>query len=183
MGKRRDGRQAGRGRLTLVSNRRGVPWFAIAIVALPLGVFTAVLLAPALGGGVPQSRAVAIAGPSDTHRARFGVCGVGPRVTCVVDGDTIWYRGTKIRIADIDTPEVSEPGCDEEARPGRRATIRMMELLNEGPFTLAPNPDGGTHDRYGRALNVVTRGGESLGERLVDEGLANRWGGWRRGWC
>ncbi len=31
------------------------------------------------------------------------------RRTCVVDGDTIWLEGVKIRIADIDTPEISQP--------------------------------------------------------------------------
>jgi endonuclease YncB( thermonuclease family) len=41
-----------------------------------------------------------------TSRAtrRFAVCGL-IRHTCVIDGDTIWLEGVKIRVADIDTPE------------------------------------------------------------------------------
>jgi len=28
-----------------------------------------------------------------------------PRITCVVDGDTVWFEGVKYRLAVIDTPE------------------------------------------------------------------------------
>ena len=61
----------------------------------------------------------------DEHAALFPVCTGASRVTCVVDGDTIWYRGTKIRIADIDTPEVSQPRCPEERALGLAATRRL----------------------------------------------------------
>jgi endonuclease YncB( thermonuclease family) len=105
------------------------------------------------------------------------------RVTCVVDGDTIWYKGEKIRIADLDTPEVSNPGCANEAAMGRKATLRLQALLNAGPFSFEPNPDGRAEDDYGRSLLLVTRGGASLGAVLVDEGLAEQWGGVRREWC
>jgi micrococcal nuclease len=44
------------------------------------------------------------------------------RRTCVVDGDTFWLEGEKIRIADIDTPEISEPKCDAEYQLGMKAT-------------------------------------------------------------
>lgn len=55
------------------------------------------------------------------------------RISCVVDGDTIWVRGEKIRIADIDTPGVGELRCNEEYRLGMRATYRLRDVLNEGP--------------------------------------------------
>lgn len=32
----------------------------------------------------------------------IGMCGSGKRVTCVVDGDTIWLRGEKIRLQGFD---------------------------------------------------------------------------------
>ena len=165
------------------ARKRRIGWFPIALVALPLAAFTAVLLLP-YGGGVEQaSGAVPVAGAGDRENARFSVCDGPVRYTCVVDGDTIWYRGEKIRIADLDTPEVSEPGCANEAAMGRRATQRLKALLNEGPFTLEPNPEGRDKDPYGRSLKLVTRGGESLGMVLVREGLAEEWGGPRKRWC
>lgn len=111
----------------------------------------------------------------------FAVCGIVRR-TCVVDGDTFWLEGVKIRIADIDTPEISEPRCDAEYALGIRARDRLLDLLNEGPFNLTPV---GTRDedQYGRKLRVVVRGGESLGDRLVGEGLARTWTGRREPWC
>lgn len=117
----------------------------------------------------------------DTASARFAICGAGTRVTCVVDGDTFWLNGTKIRIADIDTPEVSSPKCAAELQRGRMATQRLTGLLNAGPFTLEPADRA--QDRYGRALYVVTRGGTSVGGALVDEGLAVWYGKGRPDWC
>lgn len=120
---------------------------------------------------------------ADTERASFAQCGGGfaSRQACVVDGDTFWYRGEKIRIADINTPEVSEPKCAYEAELGARATARLTQLLNAGAFSLEPADR--THDRYGRALFTVTRDGASVGGALVGEGLAEEWRGYRRAWC
>ena len=118
---------------------------------------------------------------ADRERATFGPCGEGKRVTCVVDGDTFWYRGTKIRIADINAPEVSHPGCESEAQRGAAATRRLTELLNAGAFSL--EVEGRETDRYGRALRVVTRNGRSLGTVLEREGLAEHWKGRRGDWC
>jgi endonuclease YncB( thermonuclease family) len=166
-----------------VPKAKGTRWFPTLLVALPLAAFTAVLLLPFGGGGREATGAVLRASPPDTEQAQFALCSGAARVTCVVDGDTIWYRGTKIRIADLDTPEVSKPGCANEAMLGRRATLRLQALLNAGPFSLEPGPDGRSTDRYGRSLMLVTRGGASLGAVLVDEGLAEEWGGARKAWC
>lgn len=110
----------------------------------------------------------------------FAACGF-VRVTCVVDGDTFWLDGTKIRIADINTPEVSSPQCAQEAALGRRATERLTQLLNAGPFTLARIDRD--EDRYGRKLRIVRRDGQSVGMALVAEGLAEAWQGYRGSWC
>ena len=99
----------------------------------------------------------------------------------MVDGDTIWYRGAKIRLADINAPEVSQPGCASEAVLGERATQRLTELLNAGPFLL--QREGRDLDRYGRMLRVITRHGTSLGGTLEDKGLAEHWQGRRGDWC
>lgn len=99
----------------------------------------------------------------------------------MVDGDTFWFAGVKYRIADIDTPETHPPRCAAEAAMGARATKRLAALLNAAPFSLESGDR--TSDRYGRSLRVVTRDGASLGETLMAEGLARRWGGHRDPWC
>jgi len=99
----------------------------------------------------------------------------------VVDGDTFWYRGLKVRIADINAPELSHPGCAYEAQLAEAATRRLTQLLNAGPFSL--EVEGRETDRYGRALRVVMRGGKSLGAVLEREGLAEHWRGRRSDWC
>ena len=111
----------------------------------------------------------------------FSFCHIGGGTNCVVDGDTFWMDGQKIRIADIDTPETHPSRCADEARLGAQATSRLQALLNAGPVTLE-TIDRDT-DTYGRALRIVTRDGQSLGAMLVAEGLARPWEGSRRPWC
>jgi micrococcal nuclease len=166
-----------------------LPLAAFALVfawdGLPGGLGAGGAESPALSGvdltGVTLSREGVAAGSTDREAARFALCSGGGRVTCVVDGDTIWYRGDKIRIADIDTPEVSRPECPREAELGAIATQRMLALLNAGAFSLEPVDRD--RDHYGRLLRTVTRDGASLGAVLVDEGLAEEWGGVRLEWC
>lgn len=151
--------------------------------AAPLAVGVAVFLATS-----PEvaDRSLAAAIPihsgSDRESASFTRCGgFGGSDNCVIDGDTFRYRGEKIRVADINTPETSSPKCAAEAELGARATARFQQLLNAGPFTLEPIDRA--QDKYGRALFVVTREGESLGAALVSEGVAEEWRGYRREWC
>lgn len=112
---------------------------------------------------------------------RFGLCHTGGGMNCVVDGDTFWIDGEKVRVADIDAPETHPPRCQYEADLGERATLRLQQLLNAGPVTLAA-ADRDT-DRYGRLLRIVERDGRSLGDQLVAEGLARPWTGHREPWC
>jgi micrococcal nuclease len=102
----------------------------------------------------------------------FSICGSGQRITCVVDGDTFWFRGEKIRIADIDTPELSPPRCQRERERGLAAKQRLLNILNSGPlsFKAAARDD----DRFGRKLRIVYRDRRSVGDILVAEGLARK---------
>jgi micrococcal nuclease len=139
-------------------------------VALGIGAGTWGGSAPAPAPGLPA-----------TETVRFGFCHSGGGSDCVVDGDTFWIGGSKVRIADIDAPETHPPRCDREAQLGAAATRRLQQLLSAGPVKLeAADRDS---DRYGRKLRTVTRGGKSLGDMLVDEGLARPWTGQRRPWC
>ena len=118
---------------------------------------------------------------SERGSAQFSLCVIGGGFNCVVDGDTFWMEGQRVRIADIDAPETHPPRCAYEADLGQRATLRLQELLSDGPVELqAIDRD---QDQYGRPLRIVTRNGESLGLRLVAEGLARNWTGSRQPWC
>ena len=104
-----------------------------------------------------------------------------PAAVHVIDGDTIEQGGVRIRIADIDTPEM-RGRCAYERDLAARATTRMRALVAAGPFELHRT---GTRDedRYGRKLRILTRGRRSLGDVLVAEGLARTWTGQREPWC
>ncbi len=119
---------------------------------------------------------------SAPYSLTFGECGSASQAACVVDGDTFWLDGMKVRIADIDTPELSPPRCDHERDLGLKAKARLRELLSAGPFTLVRGTRD--EDRYGRKLRVVrAEGGTSLGAILIQEGLARLWDGSRHPWC
>jgi len=146
------------------------------------------LTVPAMVLGVMSTIALTASATSMTLAAanmlslKFEKCTVGHRITCVIDGDTLCIDGTKIRVADIDAPEISEPKCASELALGNRATERLIELVNQGSFEMRAWP-GRDKDRYGRPLRVLVRDGHSLGEILVSEGLARTWTGRREPWC
>lgn len=128
------------------------------------------------------SLSTSVEAAQSTVAARFAKCTSSVRKNCVVDGDTLWLNGQKVRVADIDAPEISTPRCRSELALGNRATDRLIELVNEGPFQLQAWPGRDT-DHYGRKLRVLVRDGRSLGDRLVAEGLARTWSGRRQPWC
>lgn len=170
------------------SAARAFPLWASTLLIFLLGFAGGVAL---LSDGVPRlfgavaERALGEGAPArgiENVSARFGICAGPRRVTCVVDGDTIWLQGSRIRISDIDAPEIGQPGCAAEAALGRRATERLVELLNAAPFEVR-RVDARDEDRYGRKLREIHRDGRSLGDLLVAEGLARPWGGQRESWC
>lgn len=143
------------------------------------GVLAGLAIAALMGRGPPG--AVAMPSGEAPVTASFGLCHTGGGIDCVVDGDTFWIGGQKVRVADIDAPETHPSRCAYEADLGDRATLRLQALLNAGPVTLAA-ADRDT-DRYGRLLRIVERDGRSLGGQLVAEGLARPWTGRREPWC
>lgn len=131
---------------------------------------------------LPGLRGLAPATVTATVSRPFPICSSGARVDCIVDGDTFWIGGEKVRIADIDTPEISSPRCSAKLRRGEEAKRRLHALLNGGPIELRRSGFR-DRDRYGRLLRTVWRDGRSVGDVLVDEGLAHRWAGFKRSWC
>ena len=112
----------------------------------------------------------------------FRNCATPPHHSCVMDGDTFYWRGESIRIADIDAPETHPARCAHEAMLGAEATNRLRGLLSTGAFEIR-RTGFRDKDRYGRKLRTVHRDGRSLGDMLVAEGLAREWTGRREPWC
>lgn len=131
-----------------------------------------------LGGMAPAIVAL-LASASPIAAVDYDVCGTAKRITCVVDGDTFWVRGEKVRIINIDAPEIQHAKCDAERRLGMVTRQRLGELLSGGRLWLGRD---GT-DREGRTLALVRVNGNDLGEVLIAEGLARPWEGSRKEWC
>ena len=110
--------------------------------------------------------------------AALAICAADPREHCVHDGDTVWLNGEKIRISDIDTPELNGE-CVSERALALQARDRLVQILNASPFEVKRS---GT-DRYGRTLAILHQAGRSIGDQLVAEGLARTWSGRREPWC
>lgn len=111
----------------------------------------------------------------------FGFCHTGGGRNCVVDGDTFYFDGDKVRIAGIDTPETHPPRCAYEAELGGQATAKLHELLNSGAVTMTAI--GRDRDTYGRLLRNVAVDGADVGAAMVGAGVAREYGSGRRSWC
>ena len=160
--------------------QRGRPLSAVTSAVLWLLLFAAAGLVYQLNNGGLVLRLPQI-GSSTPAAASFGFCDVLRTSNCVIDGDTFRYQGERIRILDIDAPETHPPHCAYERDLGGRATRRLHDLLNQGPFVLRAGFRD--EDQYGRKLRTVSRDGRSLGDILVAEGLARDYDGGRRPWC
>lgn len=102
---------------------------------------------------------------------------VSPRVH---DGDTLRCGDEKVRIANIDAPELSNsPPCHDRRRyrywcdyaAGVASRDALIQLIGQGRVTF----DRQGVDRYGRTLARVQVNGVDAGEWLVAQGLARRW--------
>ena len=86
-----------------------------------------------------------------------------------IDGDTIEADGRRIRVANIDTPEMGDSArCAAERRLAQRATQRARALI-DGANRVEAHPVGRI-DRYGRTVAYVWIDGRDLGEALIAEG-------------
>jgi endonuclease YncB( thermonuclease family) len=120
-------------------------------------------------------------GRTEALRAAFGYCKWGGGTNCVVDGDTFYIGGEKVRIAGIDTPETHPSRCADEERLGNAATEQLHALLNSGAVTMTPIDRD--RDRYGRLLRNVAVNGADVGEAMISAGVAREYGSGRRSWC
>ena len=155
--------------------RQRMLWMGMVVGGVML--FRLVDSIPAFGS--PKTLAMTVA-PSAV--GGFGACKWGGGTNCVVDGDTIYLAGQKIRIAGIDAPETHDFRCASELDLGERAASRLQALLNSGGAVTLTSIDR-DEDKYGRKLRNVAVSGADVGEALVSEGLAREYAGGRRSWC
>ena len=87
------------------------------------------------------------------------------RVSRVIDGDTFDSSAGRVRLYGVDTPERNE-------RCYAAASRRLSRLARN-----EVRVESGARSRYGNRLlfYVYTRSGESIEERLIQEGLAQAW--------
>lgn len=154
----------------------------LAIIAVAFGTGAA---AAAFRPGLPQSgeqlpRSTSEGSVEPTaYRMPMPLCGKAKRFNCVVDGDTVWVGGEKIRLEGFNTPEL-RGACERESRLARAATSRLASLLNGGEFALVRS---GQKDRYNRTLATIKIDGKDVGDILIAERLAHRWQGYKEDWC
>jgi micrococcal nuclease len=102
----------------------------------------------------------------------------------IVDGDTVrlpcrlqdCVGPERIRILNIDAPEIGHPSCEAEEELGWRAKEALARLLRGRPVTIA-RCETATRctDRYGRTLARLSTSDGDVGEALVASGHAQRW--------
>ena len=109
------------------------------------------------------------------------LCGSGARINCIVDGDTFWLDGEKIRAVGYDTPEPMTNICGgaTERQLAHQASQRLLQLFNETEISIQRQGQ----DRYGRTLAEVFADGVNVGDILVSEGLARFWPDGCEFWC
>ena len=101
---------------------------------------------------------------------------------CLVDGDTIWIAGEKLRMAGYNTPEPQTQICggQTEIALAHRASDRLIELLNGNDWTT----EYGELDNTGtRTLVTIRIHGRDVGDILINEHLARRWPDGDEWWC
>jgi endonuclease YncB( thermonuclease family) len=92
-------------------------------------------------------------------------------VASVVDGDTIDFRGTRVRFFGIDAPESSQTCTDPNGqtwRCGQRAALALSSHIGRSTVSCHPRD----RDRYGRTVAICFLGDEDLNGWMVSEGYA-----------
>lgn len=106
----------------------------------------------------------------------FAFCGRSGLNNCVMDGNTFWMKGVKMKLAGIEVPQTDQARCMEERARGFTAKVRLRDMLNSGSFQVAA---GG----QGAEVKALSKSGISFADQLVREGLARRAGSASPSWC
>ena len=110
---------------------------------------------------------------------QFDHCLNANQPDCILDGDTFFIGGERVEIAGIDAPEIRSSGCPEESRRGIQAAVRLKNLLNRGPVTLA----NARRDADGQLVREVDVQGIDVGTAMVAGGFARSAASAPGSWC
>lgn len=93
----------------------------------------------------------------------------------VVDGDTVWFRGERLRLLVIDAPEISAPRCAAEYAAGIEARNALSDFIFGRLVTVHYS---GRRDVYARPLVRLSVDGQDAGSHMLSRNLAVRyaWG-------
>jgi endonuclease YncB( thermonuclease family) len=171
-----------------------IEWNAVQALPAPAKAAEDAAWEQAAGGSGETGLPRAAGARNDGVKAAFGSCKWGGGTNCVVDGDTFYIGGEKVRIAGVDAPETHDYRCGSELALGNQAAERLQALLNSGAVTMtgiegsaqSSTLSGGNsrdRDTYGRLLRNVQVNGADVGEALIGAGVARAYGGGRRSWC
>ena len=104
------------------------------------------------------------------------VCKDQGEETCVEDGDTFVWNKERIRIENIDAPELGDPCARDMAA---QSANRLAALLSSGSVEISRSEQAAGH----RTRATVTVDAQDVGLELVAEGLAHKWMGSSENWC
>jgi len=92
-----------------------------------------------------------------------------PTITKVYDGDTITLdTGEKVRLLQIDTPELSPAEC--YGKEARSTLLTLLKTPGQIAFKIDPNLD--EVDKYGRLLRYLFIGNINVNLKMVELGAA-----------
>lgn len=100
----------------------------------------------------------------------------------VIDGDTVEVRGTRVRVANLDAPDIgSHAKCAAEAQLGQASKRYAIQLVRRARRVEIVNPE--RLDRYGRTVAHISLDGRDFGELMLRARQARPWRGRSSDWC
>jgi endonuclease YncB( thermonuclease family) len=98
----------------------------------------------------------------------------------IIDGDTLRIGPERIRLINIDAPEMGNGAeCDAERELAEVAKQKMTEIVAGQQLTIERHD----RDRFGRTLAYIRVRGADVGEMLIRAHVAVKWEGRQHDWC
>tara|TARA_B100000575_G_scaffold285989_1_gene282065 strand:+ start:773 stop:1195 length:423 start_codon:yes stop_codon:yes gene_type:complete len=103
------------------------------------------------------------------HKGNY--CYDGDTCYVEIDGKIRDEKGNllKIRLLELDTPEISKPKCEDEKRLGLLAKEFINELIRKS-VSIELKTDF-KKDRYGRILSYLVIDGEDVSSQIINNNL------------